>query len=561
MRSLLGSRTLWRLGIVTIAGMVLAVACGGGAQEQAPTPTKAPAAVATPTAAATATPTPVPAPRVKRGGIINTGSVGIPHVDISQSSIAALNQYIEGIYQRLITYRLKDQSDATLVGQLAESWEVADGGKTITLHLRKEAKWPNRPPLNGRPFTSADVAWNIDYYKAKSIWSFMWKPVTSYETPDANTIILHLEKPFAPIFSFLAYKYNYMLPKEVFEQDGNFKTKGIGTGPFVFDKLEEGIGVFSSRNDNYWEISELDGKPLPYADGWNAYETKDYATALARLMSGQVDIVYTGPKAEDRPTVVNKLPGLQVAKTLPQRSHPRGILINMTKKPWDDVRMRRAVSYAIDKKDYIQVEYSGEGEWLGPLPAGQTEWAWSEAIIQQKYPYDPEKARALIKEAGYEKLKVVISHYTTPSLGLGINAAQYMAESLKQVGLDVTVRTVPDVAAGDKMVRDADFELAHNYWTRDDEPHAIFTAMLNAKWITPRAGLKELVEQEGGEMDVTKRKQLVNQIQEVIWEDMYWAPNATASGFTVRPGWAKSPEPLGQNLLPRPFLERTWLDK
>ena len=475
--------------------------------------------------------------------------------------MAALNYWTDGIYQRLITYRLKDQADATLVGQLAESWEVADGGKTITLKLRKEAKWANKSPVNGRPFTSADVAWNIDYYKTKSIWSFMWKPVTSYETPDAQTIVLHLNEPFAPIFSFLAYKYNYMLPREVYEKYGNYKTEGIGTGPFVFDHLEDGIGVFSKRNDNYWEISELDGKPLPYADGWDAYETKDYATALARFLSGQADIPYTNPSAEDRPTVLQKMPDAQVAKTLPQRSHPRGVLINMTKKPWDDIRLRRAVSYALDRADYMKVAFSGEAVLLGPLPAGETEWAWPDEVLKQKYVYDPEKARQLIREAGYENLGIVLSRYNTPSLGLDLTAVEYIADSLRKVGFKVTIRTVPDVTAGDKMVRDGDFEIANNYWVRDDEPHAIFLGVLSAKWIAPRAGLKELVDQEGKEMDVTKRKALVNQIQNVIWEDMYWVPTATASGYAMRPAWTKSPEPLGQNLVPRRFLERTWLDK
>ncbi|MBI4198841.1 MAG: hypothetical protein HY533_07005, partial [Chloroflexi bacterium] len=448
------------LGAAIAVMLLVAAACGGGAEEAVPTPTQAPSLVATPTPVPTATSTPTPAPTVKRGGVIKTGSVGIAHMDISQSSVAALNQYSDGLYQRLLTYRLNDQSDATLVGQLAEGWEVADGGKTITLKLKKEAKWANKAPVNGRPFTSADVAWNIDYYKQKSIWSFMWKPVTSYETPDEHTIILRLDQPFAPLFSFLAYKYNYMLPREVYERDGNFKKEGIGTGPFVFDRLEEGIGVFSKRNTNYWEISEIDGKPLPYTDGWEAYETKDYATALARLLSGQADIPYTSPRAEDRPSAVQRMPGLQVAKTLPGRSHPRGILINSTKKPWDNLSLRQAISYAIDRQDYITVEMSGEGIVMGPLPPGLSEWSWSEEVIKQKYVYDLEKARKLIRDAGFENLEVVLSHYNTPTTGLGLNAAQYFADSLRKVGLKVSVRTVPDVAAGDKMVRDGDFEIA-----------------------------------------------------------------------------------------------------
>src|SRR5581483_3402161 len=137
-------------------------------------------------------------------------------------------------------------------------------GKTWTLHLRDDVKWQNLPPVNGRQFTSADVGWSIDYIKKSPLASF-WDTTQSHDQPDPNTVVLHLSGPDPEVALKMGQYTNVMLPHEIQEQYGDFKTVMVGTGAFQFKSYKPGQEILAERNPNYFEQG-IDGQPLPYVD-------------------------------------------------------------------------------------------------------------------------------------------------------------------------------------------------------------------------------------------------------------------------------------------------------
>src|SRR5262249_46960861 len=267
-------------------------------------------------------------------------------------------------YRRLVQFRANDYWDLEVEPDMADSWDITNDGKTYTFHLHKGIKWHNISPVNGREFTSADVAWTIDYYKTKNKdYGWLWDWVVKYETPDPYTVVLHAEKPNAEALLNLAVDNNVIIAKEVFDQDGSYKQKLIGTGPFIWKNWEPGVKVEVRRNPDYWEVSELDGKQLPYLDGVDMFVQPDYATRLAAFKTQKVTGNRWGfqPETKDVDTLVKELPHLRRWDGVHYLSGG-GIILNVSKPPFNDVRVRRAASMALNRDALIRDVVQGKAE-------------------------------------------------------------------------------------------------------------------------------------------------------------------------------------------------------
>ncbi len=281
----------------------------------------------------------------KRGGsfVASGGATSMEHMDVTTGGGGSQNQ--PQVYEHLIETRACYYEDTVFVPGLAKSWQVSPDGLTWTLKLVENARWHNKPPVNGRAFTSADVAWTIEHQKAGGLLRSSWVPV-SYETPDAHTVILRLKEPEADFLgNVLGERNNYILAREVKEQHGDFKAVGIGTGPYQVRSFQpKQKAVFERVPD--WREMGVDGQSLPYIDQIDRLFL-EYTGEIAAMRTGQIDLnSVLGFLKRDANELTKANP--KHVQYLDVAPIPRGLYMMLDQKPFDDVRVRKALFYAID---------------------------------------------------------------------------------------------------------------------------------------------------------------------------------------------------------------------
>src|SRR4030095_12786199 len=163
------------------------------------------------------------------------------------------------VYSQLVRFpngpEQKHPADFTIVPDLAEKWTVSKDGTVYTFQLRKGVKFHNRPPVNGREVTAADVKYSIERFMAKSAFKARFEPVQSVDAVDNHTVRITLKEPYAPFLNHLATPtFTPILAREVEEKfkDFNHPDGVIGTGPFVLKSYERGVRLVFDRNPDYF---------------------------------------------------------------------------------------------------------------------------------------------------------------------------------------------------------------------------------------------------------------------------------------------------------------------
>ncbi|HEY5867448.1 MAG TPA: ABC transporter substrate-binding protein, partial [Candidatus Tectomicrobia bacterium] len=201
----------------------------------------------------------------KRGGILTRASAWDPPVlDPRLTNSVGLSQIATLVYNRLLRYpftnEAKNNSDLTLKGDLAESWEGSTDFKTWTFKLRQGVKWHNVPPLKGRELVADDIKYCYEAYAQEGVQAFTFQEIDGMETPDKHTIRIHLKTPNTMFPQNVAEAVTTIFPREVLEEDGDLKQRMIGTGPFILKEHERKVKVVLSRNPDYFD------KGYPYLD-------------------------------------------------------------------------------------------------------------------------------------------------------------------------------------------------------------------------------------------------------------------------------------------------------
>jgi peptide/nickel transport system substrate-binding protein len=504
----------------------------------------------------------------KRGGVLETSVGKDPEtLEIMHSVNGPLRITSSLVYRRLVQFRGTDYYDIDVEPDMADSWTVSPDGKTWTFKLHPGIKWHNIPPVNGREFTSADVAWTVDYYKTKNKeYGWLWDWVTKVETPDKYTVVFHSEKPNAEALLNMAVDNNAILPREVFDQDGNFRSKIIGTGPYIWKTWEPGVKVVLEKNPDYWEISELDGKPLPYLDSIVCYIMPDYATRLAAYRSGKIAGHRWGfmPARKDVETVVKAIPNQSRWDGVHFLSGG-GIVINNTKKPWTDVRARRAASMALDRDALIRDVQQGAAHWSGFISASFTQYAWPEEKLKglEFLKYNPDGARALIKDAGIAGMDIHIDLHagTTPAEKILVEMVQQM---WKEVGLNPIIEPT-DIPASYQKRQTGEFSVLGNgvgfsSASIDAATRQLYHSDGQRNYGRVKdAEFDKLADAQAIELDPAKRKQIVDQIQQYLYDKMWSIPTYNVVDTIVNQPWAKNWGVHWQ--LGWAHSERIWIDK
>ncbi|OGP53308.1 MAG: peptide-binding protein [Deltaproteobacteria bacterium RBG_13_52_11] len=322
------------------------------------------------------------------GDTIIVGSIGDASNLIPMLSSDSASHDISGlVYNGLVKY----DKDLNLVGDLAERWEVSPDGLTITFHLRQGVRWHD-----GAPFTAEDILFGfrtITDPKTPTAYAGDYLEVKRAEVLDKYTFRVTYRKPFAP--GLTSWGSLVALPKHLLAGQDITKSKltrhPIGTGPYRFKEWVTGEKIVLESNHDYFE-----GRP--YIDGYIYRIIPDPATMFLELKAGGVDWMGLTPIQYRRQT---NDPAFEREfhkyKYLPFSYTYLGY--NLLSSLFQDKRVRQAISYAIDKEEIIKVILLGLGEAsTGPYKPGT--WYYNPHV--KRYPYDPEQARRLLQEAGWQ---------------------------------------------------------------------------------------------------------------------------------------------------------------
>ena len=380
----------------------------------------------------------------KRGGILRVRGFDPPNFD-PQLTVAGFTQStVSFVYSKLLRHKVGgDVPPGTFILEpdVAERWEELDD-TTYIFHLRKGVKWHNKPPVNGRELVAEDVKFSFDRFLTEkgNADRYLLDSVDRVEVVDRYTVKFFLKEPYVWFLNVLAYPRGmWIIAPEVVQQFGDVKKAEavIGTGPFILERYEPNVKTIFKRHPDYFR----DGQP--YVDGVEWLVIPDESTGLAMYRTGQLDCgpgINWAVRQQDLESLKKSHPHLRYQDYLSQS----GSVINMRTDmpPFNDVRVRRAISHAIDRQALIEAVW-GRGAPTAAVSRGLVEW--SVPIDQlgagaKYYEYDPKEARRLLAEAGFPK---GFKTQLTVTSGLGrdlVDDAQLVQRFLKEVGIEAELK-------------------------------------------------------------------------------------------------------------------------
>jgi peptide/nickel transport system substrate-binding protein len=440
--------------------------------------------------------------------VLVVGQIAEPK-SMDPHAVTAVNDFriLVNLYDGLVRYK---SGTLEVEPALAESWDISEDGRTYTFKLREDVSFHD-----GTPFNAEAVKFNFDRMLKEDHphhdtgpfpLAFFFEAVEATEVVDEHTVRFRLSEPYAPFLSNLAYPTGLLVsPAAVEEHEADYGRNPSGTGPFVFRVWESGRQVAIERNDDYW-----DGAPP--LRGVVFRPITDPNARVSEMLSGGIDLMVEVP-----PTNVQTFaedPNFKMHKQV--GPHLWFLILNTREEPFDDQRMRQAVNYAI-----------------GPTPAAFA-WAYNEKL--EPYPHDPEKARALIEEAGYGDGTEVTFFVTEGGSGMLDPVAMGTAiqANLAEVGIDAKIETYEwNTFLG--LVNpglEGKADMAEMSWmTNDPDTLPYLTLRTDA---FPKSGgfnsgyysnpeVDRLLEQARRTTDQAARARLYKEMQKIVHEDAPWA--------------------------------------
>jgi peptide/nickel transport system substrate-binding protein len=380
----------------------------------------------------------------KHGGTLHVRGYDPVHFDPHLTRSFKTHTTLSFVYSKLLRHKVGAEVRPgvfSIEPDLAERWEMPDD-TTYIFHLRKGVKWHNKPPVNGRELVSEDVKFTYDRFLTEkgNPERQLLESVDRVEVAGPYTVKFHLKEPFVWLLDVLANAMcMWIVAPEVVERYGDLKKPetAIGTGPFLLERYDPNVKTAFKRNPEYFR------QGLPYVDGVDWLVLEDESTGLAMYRTGQID---AGPwhwwsvRQADLDALKRSHPQLIYQDFLSNVATT--IWMRTDQFPFTDVRVRRAISHAIDRQAIIEA-IPIRGEPTGAVARGLAEWSLPVEQLGEGakyYQYDPKEARRLLAEAGF--LKGLKTQFTaTPGYGHDlIDAAQLVLHYLKEVGIEAELK-------------------------------------------------------------------------------------------------------------------------
>jgi ABC-type transport system substrate-binding protein len=564
-------RSFLTTSVVGGAGLSFLTACTSPAPATVPTapavPTPAPPR--TPETAATTAPPASAAVSPKPGGAYRfvAWTEDPPTLDPYLNVSFRSQEFAAFFYSRLLMSKKGPGIPAQayiMEGDLAEWWKPSDDGLTYTFNLRPDAKWQNLPPLNGRPVTASDVVWSFSHFMNTSPQKSTFDVVADVSAPNDRTVQFTLKEVYAPFEAAIGGPIFWILPREIVEQDGDASKRVVGSGPFIFDHYESSISFTAKKNPAYYRKGE------PKVDEVVGLIIPDTATQLAGLRGKELD---SAPIAQqDLESVKQSNPELQFVEW--EFLNIPFVYWKLDKPPFNDLRVRQAISMGINRDARISILSNGRGNWNNFIPWALSEW-WLDprgpdmGPNAKYYRYDPDAARQLLTEAGYPN-GLQVDLISTPGYGqVWVQGVELMVQDLKSIGVDATLK-MQEYGSYVSTTFLGKFEggnvLVFGLETPFTEPHDYVYAMHHPKGTRNHAGVNDpkltaMIEQQARTLDRATRKAQINDIQRYLAEQMYYPP-ATAGIATVgQAPYVRDFYPISDFGRGAEVYPKLWLDK
>lgn len=435
-----------------------------------------------------------------------------------------------------------DATGTKLVPGIAESWTVSDDGLTYTFKLR-DAKFSD-----GSPVTAGDAAFSLTRIRDDkgSLWADSFKIIDTATASDDKTLVVKLKSKSVPFITMMALPNASVLPKKVVEANPDaFAEKPVGSGAFTVEDWKRGDRIILKKNPNYWDAGHVS------LDGVEWIVIPDDNTRMLNVQTGQIDVAITVPFS--RVAEMKKNPDLTVRMDPSTREDH--LLINHEHGALAKKEVREALDLAIDKKAIVDAATFGLGEVANSyIPKG----ALYHYADNLQRPYDPEKAKQMLKAAGAEGL--TLNYVVNAGKETDEQIAVLLQQQLAKAGVTANLQKV-DPSQSWEMLIAGDYDISVMYWTNDIlDPDQKTTFVLghdtNMNYMTRYKNdkVKDLVAAARLETDPAKREAMYVDLQkmakaDVNWIDLYYSPYINVMRKNVTNFY--------QNPLGRFFLEDT----
>ena len=458
--------------------------------------------------------------------VLVVGQIAEPQ-SMDPATVTAVNDFriLVNLYDGLVRY-----ADGSLEVEpaLAHDWEISDDGTVYTFYLREGVTFHD-----GAPFNAEAVKYNFDRmldedhpdHDATGPFplSFFFGAIEETEVVDDYTVRMHLDEPYAPLLSNLAYPTGLIVsPQAVQEHGEDYGRNPAGTGPYQFRTWEANRQVAAQRNPDYWDGA-------PDLEGIVFRPITDANARVNEMQAGNIDLMVEVPP--DEMARFTEAPEFQVyEQTGP---HVWFLILNAAEPPFDDKRVRQAANYAIDKEALVNDILQGTAEVAAGPTARAFEWAYNEDL--EPYPYDPDRARELLAEAGYED-GVEITFYVTEG-GSGmldpVPMGTAIQADLADVGIDASIETYEWNTFLDRVNPGLEgrAEMAQMAWMTND-PDTLPFLTLRTESFPDDGGFNsgyysnpevdELLNQARRATDQDERARLYREMQAIVHDDAPW---------------------------------------
>ncbi|TCP61660.1 peptide/nickel transport system substrate-binding protein [Rhodovulum bhavnagarense] len=457
-------------------------------------------------------------------GVLIVGQIAEPK-SLDPAAVTAVNDFriLVNVYEGLVRY---EPGTLEVAPALATDWAISEEGTEYTFTLREGVTFHD-----GTPFNAETVKFNFDrmlnedhpYHDTGPFpLAFFFSAIAKTEVLDELTVKFTLNAPYAPFLSNLAYPTGLMVSPAAVEQHGaDFGRNPAGTGPFTFVEWRSNEAVVIEKNPDYW------GDPA----GTEAVVFRpitDANTRVAEMLAGGIDMMVEVP-----PTALSRFQG-DAFKVVEQAGpHLWFLILNAKEGPFADKRVRQAANYAINKRALVDDVLEGTAEIAaGPTPPA---FAWAHNETLAPYPYDPERARALLDEAGIEEGTELTFYVTEGGSGMldPIPMGTAIQADLNAVGFDVKIETyewntfLGEVNPG----LEGKADMAEMAWMTNDPDTLPYLALRTEAW--PSEGgfnsgyysneeVDRLLEEARVATDQEERARLYKRMQEIVQEDAPW---------------------------------------
>ena len=499
-----------------------------------------------------------PAQAVERGGVLNFAVVAEPpNYDCHGSTTFGVLHPVSPHYSTLVKY-VGDWKGMRIAPDVAESWSSTPDGLTFTFKLRRNVRFHD-----GSPMTSADVKATYDRIinppeGVLSARRALYEDISAVEAPDPYTVVFRFTHPNASALDGFASPWNCIYSAAKLKENARYpESKIMGTGAFTFVEHVKGQSWEGKRFDGYFNADQ------PYLDGFKAYFVKSNALATG-IIGGQFDVEFRGLTPADRDQIVDKLKDNVVVLEGPW-SASLMLTVNARKAPFDDVRVRQALSMAIDRWGGAPaMARISLMKYVGGFTRPGYVYALTEDELKALPGYgrdiakSREEAKRLLQEAGVSNLKI---NFINRNVGQPYTAAGiYSIDQWSKIGVQAEHKQLETKLFYDALAR-GDFDVAIDFITdHADDPNLQYVHVVSAAMRSPMSysqhsdsKIDELFERQKRAIDPIERKKLTREFEQYAIAQSYnimlfWWQRIVVHNKRVK-GWQLTPSHyLGNDL-------------